>query len=400
MTMHGRGQLIRLPSAVADSRQWLQGRFDWESNITVVDMFAGAGGLSWGFNSVPGCAVIGAFESDKRAAETYAANILGAVFVTDVREIGSYKRALQIGGIRRVDILVGGPPCQGFSKLGKGALRRVAREGGLGNGYEDKRNFLFREIIRSVKEISPQVVVIENVVEISKNRSVIEEIKETFEDLGYVSEEKVLVASDYGVPQSRSRFFIVANKHGKKIHWPVPVKGHYTLQDAIGDLPPIPAGHLTEAIYRVAPIKSRPYIREMRKGLRGSESKVIRDHVTRWHREDDIQAFSFMREGDRYDVVPDNLRRYRADIFKDKYHRMIWNKPAWTITAHISKDGYKYIHPEQDRTISVREAARIQSFPDRFRFAGSRTDRFRQVGNAVPPKLAQAVGQSVLEIVR
>jgi DNA (cytosine-5)-methyltransferase 1 len=107
-----------------------------------------------------------------------------------------------------------------------------------------------------------------------------------------------------------------------------------------------------------------------------------------------------MHEGDTYTMVPPRLRRYRSDIFADKYHRMVFDESAWTVTAHLAKDGYKYIHPSQHRTLSVREAARIQSFPDRFRFAGSRTDRYRQIGNAVPPLLAEAVARTVLPLVR
>ena len=400
MTGHGRGRLVRLPPAVDDPHDWLLRKFDWDSKIAVVDMFSGAGGLSWGFNSVPGVAVVGAFEDDRRAAETHAANIPGAVFTVDVREISSFKNILKYGGVKRVDILIGGPPCQGFSKLGKGALRSVARNNGHRTDDIDERNFLFRDFMRAVKELLPQIVIIENVVEMESYQPVIDEIKDTFGELGYSSDTRVLVAHDYGVPQKRRRFFIIANKHGESISWPLTGDSRFTLQDAIADLPPVPSGHFEEKVRRIAPTISGPYVREMRKGLKGAESMIVRDHVTRWHREDDIRAFRYMGEGDRYAVVPRELRRYRDDIFKDKYHRMVWDKPAWTVTAHLAKDGYKYIHPEQDRTISVREAARIQSFPDRFRFAGSRTDRFRQVGNAVPPKLAQAVGESVILHVR
>ena len=399
MTGQGRGQLVRLPPAVADSREWLR-HFDWDSNIAVVDMFSGAGGLSWGFNSVPGVSVVGAFESDKKAAETHAANIPGAVFTVDVRTIDSFASVLKDGGIKRVDILIGGPPCQGFSRLGKGALRSLARNKGRRADNTDERNLLFREFIRAVEELLPEIVVIENVVEMGSSPLIMDELSRKFGKLGYSCDNRCLVAYDYGVPQKRRRLFIIANKHGENISWPMPEKSRFTLRDAIIDLPPVPSGYYEEVVRRKAPMNSGPYIREMRSGLNGAEAWIVRDHVTRWHREDDIRAFSYMGEGDIYNVVPPELRRYREDIFKDKYHRMIWDEPAWTVTAHLAKDGYKYIHPEQNRTISVREAARIQSFPDRFRFAESRTDRFRQVGNAVPPKLAYAVGKSVVAQVR
>lgn len=396
----GWGECIRLAPAVADVRSWLDQIFDWESNAVVVDMFAGAGGLSFGFDSVPGSAVLGAFEQHERAAETHAANIPGAVFTSDVREVDSFELVLKESGIRRVDVLSGGPPCQGFSRLGKGALRRLALENGRGADLSDPRNFLFREFMRAVRELQPQVVVIENVPDMAVYQPIMEEIRDVFAELDYLFDKRILSAEEYGVPQRRQRLFMVANRHGEPVDWPIPTLQRYTLRDAISDLPPVPAGHRQEEVRRHAPANPGPYVREMRRGLRGHNSRIVWDHVTRLHREEDIEAFAYMCEGERYAAVPEKLRRYRVDIFKDKYHRMIWDYPSWTVTAHLAKDGYKYIHPEQDRTISVREAARIQSFPDRFRFAGTRTDRFRQVGNAVPPKLAQAVGASVRSLVR
>jgi DNA (cytosine-5)-methyltransferase 1 len=138
----------------------------------------------------------------------------------------------------------------------------------------------------------------------------------------------------------------------------------------------------------------------MRAGLRGLSRQIVTDHVTRAHRPEDVAAFAGMAEDDRYAAVPESMRRYRSDIFDDKYHRMVWDRPSWTVTAHLAKDGYNYIHPRQARTISVREAARIQSFPDRYRFAGSRTHRFAHIGNAVPPLLARAVGRAVVNLFR
>jgi DNA (cytosine-5)-methyltransferase 1 len=193
---------------------------------------------------------------------------------------------------------------------------------------------------------------------------------------------------------------MVANRHGDEIDWPANSPICPTLFGAIGDLPAIPAGHMVEETPRPGLGWRSAYVTEMRRGLRGKEARIVRDHVTRVHRPEDIRAFRHMGEGDTYGSVPKKLRRYRDDIFSDKYHRMEWDEPAWTVTAHLAKDGYKYIHPEQHRTLSVREAARIQSFPDSFRFAGNRTHRYIQVGNAVPPKLATAIGESLLPIVR
>ena len=125
------------------------------------------------------------------------------------------------------------------------------------------------------------------------------------------------------------------------------------------------------------------------------ERTKIRDHITRFVREDDARDIRGMRPGQTYEDVPEQLRRYRSDIFSDKYNRLTWRGLSRTITAHIARDGYWYIHPSQDRTLSIREAARIQTFPDSFRFAGFPSSRYRQIGNAVPPMLAESVGRAL-----
>ena len=135
--------------------------------------------------------------------------------------------------------------------------------------------------------------------------------------------------------------------------------------------------------------------RLLRKGVRGSEALLIRDHVTRAVRPDDAEIYRSLKPGDTYMDVPEHLRRYRSDIFSDKYLRLSFEDLSRTITAHIAKDGYWYIHPREDRTLSIREAARIQTFPDRFRFAGHPSNRYQQIGNAVPPLLASAIVSSV-----
>ena len=137
--------------------------------------------------------------------------------------------------------------------------------------------------------------------------------------------------------------------------------------------------------------------RALRERLCGSEAGLIRDHITRAVRVDDAAIYRCMKPGDTYLDVPQHLRRYRHDIFDDKYFRLPFDDVSRTITAHIAKDGYWYIHPQQDRTLSVREAARIQTFPDSFRFAGHPTNRFRQIGNAVPPMLARAIATQIGE---
>ncbi len=393
---------MRCPPLVLDPRDWLRTKFDWDSNVTIVDLFSGAGGLSFGLDSVPGMAVVAAFERNAWACETHSANMAAPVVSCDIATVGSFRTALDGFGVQRVDVLAGGPPCQGFSKLGKGALRKMALSDGRRVDIEDERNWLFRHFIRAVRELRPQVVIMENVPELLRYESIVEEIRDVFWELGYAFDRRFLHAEKHGVPQRRRRLFMVANKHGCAVPWPDENRRvkERTLRDAIGDLPEVPPMQLEEELEWLRPGRTAPYLQEMRRGLRGAVAGLVRDHVTRFHGEKDVAAFRHMQEGDMYGAVPEELRRYRSDIFVDKFHRMMWERPAWTVTAHIAKDGYKYIHPEQHRTLSVREAARIQSFPDRFRFAGSRTHRFTQIGNAVPPKLATALGRTLLPLVR
>ena len=211
---------------------------------------------------------------------------------------------------------------------------------------------------------------------------------------GYAVHVNVLDAWKYRVPQHRSRLFVVGIAGDSEFEWPKPMGRRPKIRQAIGDLPVVEADSRDEALLYDGP-PTTLLARTLRKGLRGAESMLIRDHVTRAVRPDDAEIFSLMEPGDTYLDVPERLRRYRSDIFNDKYLRLSFDDLSRTITAHIAKDGYWYIHPREDRTLSIREAARIQTFPDRFRFAGRPTSRYQQIGNAVPPLLASAIASSL-----
>jgi DNA (cytosine-5)-methyltransferase 1 len=213
------------------------------------------------------------------------------------------------------------------------------------------------------------------------------------QERGFVADARVLNAWEYGVPQHRARLFVVATR-GFEFAWPRR-RSLVNLRDAIGDLPPIPAGQREDRLpYRASPTTT--FQRRARALLHGRNAEIVFDHCSRAVRADDAEAFALLRPGGTYAELPQHLRRYRSDIFDDKYKRLAWDELSRTITAHIAKDGYWYIHPDQIRTLSIREAARIQTFPDHFRFAGHPSAQYRQIGNAVPPALAKAVGQRLL----
>ena len=221
----------------------------------------------------------------------------------------------------------------------------------------------------------------------------VRQIADRLEVAGYETDMQILEAWRYGVPQHRQRLFLVALRSGL-FEWPKE-RAQVTLRDAIGDLPKLG----TATGDRVMPYH-RPqtdFQRRAREHVPAEHSRLIFDHMTRAVHDDDRRAFEFMAQGMRYSELPDDLKRYRDDIFDDKYHRLQWNDRSRSITAHIAKDGYWYIHPEEYRTLTVREAARIQTFPDEFRYSGSRSDAFRLIGNAVPPLLAEIIAQEILE---
>ena len=197
-----------------------------------------------------------------------------------------------------------------------------------------------------------------------------------------------------GVPQHRRRVFLVGVKQGAGFSWPEPdLTETPTVEDAISDLPVIEAGVVNHGLPYDGPLTQ---LQEWcRKGVATANSGIIYDHFARPVRDDDLEAFQELRPRMRYSELKKDLRRYTTDHFDDKYNRLDNNKPSRTITAHISHDGYWYIHPDQHRTLSVREAARIQTFPDYFRFAGTPTHAYRQIGEAVPTLLAKSIGEAL-----
>jgi DNA (cytosine-5)-methyltransferase 1 len=238
-------------------------------------------------------------------------------------------------------------------------------------------------------------VLVENVPDLPSwdDGSVLMGFYESLREFGYRVDARVLDAFQFGVPQHRARLILVALRDLSEFVWPEAGTQITTLRDAIGDLPPVPPAQRADRVPYFGPRTG--FQRRMRSGVSADDARFVYDHITRDIRPDDAEAFALLEEGETYLDLPEHLRRYRSDIFTDKYKRLSWDEVSRSITAHIAKDGYWYIHPQQHRTLSIREAARVQTFPDWFRFAGQPTLRLKQIGNAVPPVLGAAVGKQL-----
>lgn len=365
--------------------------------ILAADLFAGAGGLSLGLEQA-GMRVVLSADHYAEAVKTHQHHFGGLSVDWDlsdverVEEISALMRELQI------DVLAGGPPCQPFSKAGRSGIRyRV--ENGLRDPHDQRRD-LWRAYLEVVRLAKPAAVIMENVPDMAFDREmfILRAMVEELESLGYAVEERVVETWRYGVPQFRQRLIMVALRDGLSFEWPAEAGVRTTVWEAIGDLPPVEGGFRpkggAEGFQEYDQPRTR-FQREMRSPVAAEHANRIYDHITRPVREDDAEAFANMDSKTRYSDLAPEFRRYRDDIFDDKYKRLDADDLSRTITAHIAKDGYWYIHPKEHRTLTVREAARLQTFPDHYRFNGPPSAAFKQIGNAVPPKLSKALGEAV-----
>jgi DNA (cytosine-5)-methyltransferase 1 len=373
----------RLNASDSAARRWLRDL----PRPWAVDLFAGAGGLSLGLEQA-GFSIVAAADNDPIALETHAANIGGLTWCGDLNDPHAFIGFLAQRGIRKVDLVAGGPPCQPFSRAGRAKIRSLV-SAGYREG-QDPRVGMWEAYAEIVAALQPRVVLLENVPDMARweDGAVLDSVHAMLRGLGYEPDTRVLQGEEFGIPQHRARLIVIGLRSGR-FTWPKR-RPAVTVKDAVGDLPPVGPNHRVRRISYGGP--QTRFQARARRGVRKSDTGVILDHCTRAVRADDAAAYALLSQGQTYAQVPEYLRRYRIDIFEDKYKRLAWNELSRTITAHIAKDGYWYIHPEQHRTLSIREAARIQTFPDWFRFAGYPTNQFRQIGNAVPPALARAVG--------
>jgi len=403
-----RGPFVRLPAhelACQDEDEMLALAESMEGPLAI-DLFCGAGGLSQGLSRA-GYNVILGIDHDDEALETHRAHHPGLSVNWDLGDPEVIQRIARLARQAGVSLIAGGPPCQPFSRAGRSMMRDLVRRGQRSS--HDRRRDMWESFLQIVEEAQPEAVIMENVPDMALDRGMIilRAMVARLELLGYAVEERVVETWRYGVPQFRQRLILVALADGRAFEWPQEVEERVTVANAIDDLPPVEGGARPNNGDGADPVASGwwPYggprsdfQRAARSAVEPAQADRIYDHITRPVREDDARAFAAMSSSTRYSDLDPSLRRYRDDIFDDKYKRLDPNDRSRTITAHIAKDGYWYIHPFEDRTLTVREAARLQTFPDHVRFAGPPSAAFRQIGNAVPPLLGEHLGGAVLAV--
>ncbi|KDE41401.1 DNA-cytosine methyltransferase [Nitrincola lacisaponensis] len=345
-----------------------------------IDLFSGAGGMSLGAR-LAGIDVQIAVEADPHAATTYLHNHQPkhGMFGDDIRKF----KKVNISRRGQPVVVFGGPPCQGFSTSNQ-KTRSATNE----------KNWLFREFFRVVKDYHPDWVVFENVKGLleTERGMFVEIILQEFKKLGYEASFGLLHATDFGIPQNRARLFIIGSLHGSKFEFPQSTTDKpVTVQDAIGDLPILSTGaSVCYKDYETDPPSD--YAHRMRKGLKGCNN-----HLVTKNNRLIINRYKHIPQGSNWKSIPEEL----MENYKDRsrchtgiYRRLELDRPS-VVIGNYRKN--MLIHPTQDRGLSVREAARIQSFPDDFTFKGSIGFQQQQVGNAVPPLLAEAVFKGLIE---
>lgn len=462
-------------------------------SVRCLDLFAGCGGLTLGFHAA-GMQPWAAIEFDDFAAASHGLNFFGSdqpkhALARDV-SVSPFVFASDFGladPSTAVDVLVGGPPCQAFARVGRAKLREVADHP---EAFKlDHRARLYLDFLAYIEAFQPLAVVMENVPDVLNfgGMNIPEEVCDVLESRGYTCRYTLLNSAHYGVPQMRERMFLIAlaSELDQQVTLPAPTHRHIlppgydgtravalkmlgddlfngnvarfqrppeaasdlpaavTAREALGDLPPITL-HLEgklrrgarrfDELIRYTGAPTTAYARLMREWTGFESYEGVSDHVIR-SLPRDYKIFARMQPGDQYPQAYDLARRmleeevdrrvgsdaneprkrhlreqlraeyvppYDASKFPNKWRKMEPDAPARTLMAHLGKDSYSHIHYDsaQARTISVREAARLQSFPDGFKFCGTMNPAFRQIGNAVPPLLAKAVGEEVMSAIR
>lgn len=344
----------------------------------ILDLFCGAGGFSYGMHKNSAFTTVVATDFNQAATETFKKNMPEATVITgDITESATREQIIEQSIKAGVNMIIGGPPCQGFAMKGKKL------------GLKDPRNFLFLEYLKIVEQIKPEVFVIENVKRLltTENGWFKEEILNYIHNLGYNANFGVLNAYDYGVPQSRERAIFICSK-SKNIELPPKREAHTSVRDAISDLAYLESGegafeqeYITECLTE--------YQRVMRK-----DSHVLYNHKATRHSDVALMKLSMIPPEKGKEYLPEELRGKQQ--YNTTWCRLIWDTFSPTIdTRFDTPSNGTNSHPVLNRSITPREAARIQSFGDDFIFYGSKSEICRQIGNAVPPLLGKAIADAI-----
>lgn len=362
--------------------------------LKVIDLFCGVGGLTYGFAHNDNFQVVAANEILPNMAKAYALNHPTVkVYVEDIKHFDATKvaRDLKIQA-SEIDIVIGGPPCQAYSTVGKRLI-------------DDPRGKLFQEYYRVLKEFNPKLFVFENVKGLlsMQGGEVLKTIISLFESLGYRVKYKVLNAADYGVPQIRERVIIVGSKLRTEFEYPKPthrnpaeesdfsnskLQPYLTLETAISDLPFIKTNE-ESFVYAHDPQNDFQIV------MRQHAPSKLMDHNAPKNNDKLVKIMESLPDGGTPRDLPKSLRPHSG--FTNTYCRLWWKRPSTTITRNLSTpSSSRCIHPKAPRALTTREGARIQCFPDDYQFYGSRSDRNLQVGNAVPTFLSNALAKSIV----
>lgn len=348
----------------------------------IVDLFAGVGGLSYGFSQLDEFNIVMANEIEKDISKAYSLNHPGVNMINcDINDLTEdvIKEAI---ADQIIDIVVGGPPCQSYSTLGKRQM--------------DDRANLFMQYKRILSIIKPRAFVFENVTGILSmdGGKLFKNVQREFAELGYELKFQVLNALDYGVPQVRERVILVGFLGENKFEYPVPTHGdgklpYITLREAIGDLPVIGSGESNNS-YMTDP--TNDFLRFVRK----DGSTVATEHSAPKNGAHLIKIMQTLKDGQSKDDLPEDIRPKSG--YGNTYAKLWWDRPSTTITRNFAcPSSSRCIHPRDSRAMSIREGARLQSFPDDYQFYGADGMKRLEIGNAVPPLLSVVIAKQMLK---
>lgn len=345
----------------------------------VVDLFAGVGGLSYGFAHNKSFEIVMANDCDKDIAKAYSLNHPSVdVVVCDIKDLNEVAISEKVGS--HVDVIIGGPPCQSYSTLGKRQM--------------DDRAHLFKEYCRILSLLTPDIFIFENVSGLlsMQGGNLIKTIVGQFSKLGYEVKYKLLNAVDYGVPQYRERVILVGTRGQNSFEYPAPTHGnglkpYLTLEDALGDLPPLESGQ-SATHYATSPLN------DFQRFSRGN-CNTLTEHEAPMNGEHLIRIMQALPDGGDKNDLPPALRPRSG--YGNTYAKLWWKRPATTVTRNFATpSSSRCIHPRDSRALTTREGARLQSFPDNYKFFGSRSTKNLEIGNAVPPLLSIKLAEAVL----